>query len=513
MTGDLARSYHERTTHTWRSVRSSGHQLDWASQPLPFKLYPDLPPLTLPVDLAETDWPAIDALSGEPPPNRRRFDRARLAALLFYTAGVTRRWGRRDRELSFRAAPSAGALYPIETYVVVRDLDDDVPAGVYHFEPLEFALRRLRDGDHRAELAAAAAEEDVAAAPVSVILTGIPWRSMWKYRLRGYRHLYWDAGAMLANLLAVTTGMAEPARILTGFVDERVGHLLGLDADEEVPLAVVPVGVPDAVPARPRQDGWPPDLPHRTVPVAPRHVHDPSVFATHRVGDLADVGAVERWRETMQDLRMEPATPRRPAPLVATYDTVEDVILRRGATRRYARARVPAAALTWPLAVAGRDVDADFVLPGETLLSHHVIVHAVEHVPPGAYRWLPDGLELERPGSYRGEATQLCLEQPLGGESAYTVLHTADLQRILDKGGERAYRAVLLEGGVALGRIQLAAFTLGLGGTGLTFYDEDVTRFLGPPAEPICVTSVGVPAYRSRAGSRPSDAPATRLVR
>ncbi|MBW3619878.1 MAG: SagB family peptide dehydrogenase [Actinobacteria bacterium] len=511
MSGDLARSYHDRTTHTWRSVRSSGHQLDWTNQPLPFKLYPDLPALPLPVDLGETDWPAIDALSGEPPPNRRAFDRSRLAALLFYTAGVTRRWGRGDRELNFRAASSAGALYPIETYVVVRDLGEGLPAGVYHFEPIEFALRRLREGDHRADLAAAAADGGVAHAPVTVVFTGIPWRSMWKYRLRGYRHLFWDAGAMLANVLAVTTGMGEPARVLTGFVDARVTHLLGLDEDEEVPLALVPVGVGDAQPARAIPP--PDDLPHRTVPVAPRRTHVPEVFATHRVGDLPDGGAVERWRATMQDLRMEPATPRRPPPLVAAYDTVEEVILRRGATRRYARARVPAPALTWPLSVLAQDIAADFVLPGDSLLAHHVIVHAVEHVPSGAYRWLPDGLDLERPGSFRGEATQLCLEQPLGGESAYTILHTADLQRILDKGGERAYRAVQLEGGIALGRAQLAAFTLGLGATGLTFYDEDVTRFLGAPAEPVCVTSVGVPAYRSRRGRRPSDSPAPPLLR
>jgi SagB-type dehydrogenase family enzyme len=511
MTGDLARSFHDRTAHTWRSVRSSGHRLDWASQPLPFKLYPDLEPVPLPVDLAETDWPALDALSGEPPPNRRPFDRSRLAALLFATAGVTRRWQRGGREVHFRAASSAGALYPIETYVVVRDLGDDLPAGVYHFEPVEYALRQLRAGDLRDVLGRATAGPDVARAPVSVVLSGIPWRSTWKYRRRGYRHLFWDAGTMLANLLVVATGTAEPARVLTGFVDADVSHLLGLDEDEEVPLAVVSVGGPDASPA-PRVP-VPDHLPHRTVPVAPRSSHDADVLATHRVADLADAGAVGTWRGSMQDLRLEPAAPRRPAPLVAAYDTVEEVILRRGSTRRYARADVPAAALTWPVAVAARTVPCDVLLDGDTFLDHHVVVHAVQQVPSGLYRWRPEGLELERPGSFRGEATQLCLEQELGGDGAYTVLHTSDLGRVLDKGGERAYRAVQLEGGIALGRLQLAAFALGLGASGLTFYDEDVTRFVGAPAEPVCVGSVGVPAYRSRPGRRPSDAPATRLVR
>lgn len=501
MTGDLARSYHDRTRHTWRSVRASGHQLDWSNQPVPFKLYPDLPPLTLALDLAETDWPALDALSGEEPPNRKRLDGSWLSALLFYTAGVTRRWERGGLQLNFRAASSAGALYPVETYVIVRDLDDEVPAGIYHFEPIEFALRQLRDGDHRALLAAAAADDDVARAPASLVLTGVPWRSMWKYRLRGYRHLYWDAGTMLANLLALSTGMAEPARILTGFVDAQVSHLLGLDEDEEVPLAVVPMGELDPAPA-PQRD-WPDHLPHRTVAISRRPVHDPDILATHRVADLPNAASVQAWRGTMQDLRLEPATPREHAPVVAAYDTLEEVILRRGSTRRFARARIPTAALTWPMSVVGQDVPADFVLAGDTLLVHHAIVHAVDGMEPGAYRWRPEGPELQRPGSFRGEATQLCLEQPLGGESAYTLFHTAELDRILDKGGERAYRAVLLEGGIALGRAQLAAFTLGLGATGLTFYDEDVTRFFGAPYEPVCVSAVGVPSYRSRPGQRP----------
>lgn len=511
MTGDLARSYHDRTKHTWRSVRSSGHILDWSNQPVPYKLYPDLPPLPLPVDLAETDWPALDALSGEQPPNRKRIEDAWLAALLFYAGGITRRWEREGRPLNFRAASSAGALYPNEIYVVCRDLDDDLPAGVYHFEPLEFSLRLLREGDHRALLARAAADEGVASSPVSLVLTGFPWRTMWKYRLRGYRHLYWDAGTIVANLLAVATGMAEPARVLTGFVDGRVSHLLGLDEDEELPLAIIPIGDEDPHPG-PRLE-WPDHLPHRTVAVSRRAVHDPDVLATHRVGDLASPAAVEQWRGTMQDLRVAAATPKQPPPLVAAYDTLEEVILRRGSTRRFARAKIPPEALTWPLTVVAGEVPADFLLPGDTLLEHHAIVHAVEDVPPGLYHWRFDGLDLVRPGNFRGEATQLCLEQPLGGEGAYTLFHTADLDRILDKGGERAYRAVMLEGGIALGRAQLAAFTLGLGATGLTFYDEDVQRFVGQTHEPVCVTSIGPPGYRSVPGRRPSDAPAPRLQR
>ena len=81
----------------------------------------------------------------------------------------------------------------------LRDLD----AGVYHFGPQDFSLRRLRSGDHRALLVeATAAEPAIAAAPVTVISTSTYWRNAWKYQARAYRHAYWDDGTILANLLA-----------------------------------------------------------------------------------------------------------------------------------------------------------------------------------------------------------------------------------------------------------------------------------------------------------------------
>src|SRR6266542_3163532 len=102
-----------------------------------------------------------------------------------------RDWG--NHPLPFKIYPDLQPLW----------LPRDLPAGVYHFEPAEFALRRLRDGDFRARLAGSAAEPAIARLPLCLVFTGIPWRTTWKYGQRGYRHLFWDAGAIVANLLAV----------------------------------------------------------------------------------------------------------------------------------------------------------------------------------------------------------------------------------------------------------------------------------------------------------------------
>jgi hypothetical protein len=158
---DAAAALHERTKQTWQHLRTEAHGLDWGNHPFPFKLYPDLEPLPLPRQLPDSSLPATQVLSGHASPPASALDLASLARLLFFSAGVTRIL----HGVLFRAAPSAGALYPTQLYAVCSPLAD-LPAGVYHFEPAEFALRRLRDGDFRARLAASVAAPAVARLPL-----------------------------------------------------------------------------------------------------------------------------------------------------------------------------------------------------------------------------------------------------------------------------------------------------------------------------------------------------------
>jgi SagB-type dehydrogenase family enzyme len=186
---EAARSYHEATKHSYESVRRRARRLDWANKPSPYKEYPDLP--------LERISPALDRM-------------------LRLGAAVVRRRGAYE----FRTYSSAGALYPIEVYVATAD-------GLFHFQPRELGLRRLRDEDVRGVLGGG---ETVLA------LTGILWRTAWKYGARGYRHLFWDAGTMLANLLDLAPG---ETRVLTGFVDDEVNAVLGVDGVDEAALALL----------------------------------------------------------------------------------------------------------------------------------------------------------------------------------------------------------------------------------------------------------------------------------
>ncbi|HEV8653386.1 MAG TPA: nitroreductase family protein, partial [Actinomycetes bacterium] len=141
-----------------------------------------------------------------------------------------------------------------------------------------------------------------------------------------------------------------------------------------------------------------------------------------------------------------------------------------------------------------------------TLLEHFLAVHAVQGLPPGAYQWHGSEFRLLRAGAERGRTRSLCLGQDLGGDAAATIFHCAQLEPILEALGARGYRAAQLEGGVAAERLQLAAFALGVGATGLTFLD-DISAFFGTRAAPMLSVAVGVPACRARPGMRPAQLP------
>src|SRR5499425_1067369 len=161
-------AYHNATKHSEWSLQTDRHYLDWANQPLPLKIYTTLDPFPLPRDADPTGISALSAISatdvageGEKIPTL-----ADLVRILYFSAGITKKRTYPGGEIYFRAASCTGALYEFELYLVCGDLPPgftlagsrfapELTAGVYHFGPGDFALRRLRAGDYRGILAKA----------------------------------------------------------------------------------------------------------------------------------------------------------------------------------------------------------------------------------------------------------------------------------------------------------------------------------------------------------------------
>jgi SagB-type dehydrogenase family enzyme len=364
-----------------------------------------------------------------------------------------------DETYHFRTYSSAGALYPVEVYGALSD-------GLYHFHPQELALRRLRAGDFRASLGVPGA--------AVLVLTGILWRTAWKYGARGYRHLYWDAGTMLANLLALAEEEGLAPRLYTGFVDEELNSLLGVDGEREAALALFALGEDQAEASSPIAP-----LELEVAPLSTREERYPEAYALHRASSLADAEEVGRYRAAGGQ---ESSAQR------LTDEPLEQVLGRRGSIRDFSPEPLPRDELAALLAAACAPPPAD--VPPLTEL--YLVVNAVEGLVGGTYRFAPPAaFELLREGSFRRQAGYLCLEQMLGFRAAAVVFAMSALDDVLGKLGNRGYRAAQLEAGIRVGRIYVGAFGRGWGATGSTFYDDDVSRFLAPELSPMLCVAVG----------------------
>jgi SagB-type dehydrogenase family enzyme len=382
--------------------------------------------------------------------------------LLHLSAGVVRTTERPYATWLFRAAGSAGGRFPLELYVAVPD-GVLVPAGVHWYDPHDHALVQV-------------GPPPSGNAP-ALVVTGVPWRTGWRYRERGYRHVYWDAGTMLAHLLAVADSAGLPARLHSRFPDAMTAALVGADGVHEFPVAVVALG-----------DG-PPTLDATGSAVAGEvdgaPVEFPLVTAAQRAGERDTLGPP--WD------RGAPVE----VPIEGT-DPVEAVVLARGSQRRMDGTRgLRERLLRTSLSAALRGV----------AVPHRVVVHDVEGLEPGVYRW-PDLSAPVRPGAMREEIYRVCLEQGLARDAAFVVIAATDVGAIDD----REYREEQLAAGLVEGRLHLLAYSLGASASGMTFIDSEVPALLGEQLDALLFTCVGVPEYASAAGGLPGAPTAVRMV-
>ena len=500
---DLALKYHDGTKHPGGSLMDRFHAFDPSQPPLLHKTY--LSVETVPLSLGEQRLhaPALEAIAALGPPVGAavapRFED--VSTILHLSAGITRRITRDWGEYTFRAAACTGALYHIELYIVCADLPG-LKAGVYHYDVAESSLDRLRDGDFRGDLADACGNRrSVAEAPLSIVYTDVVWRNAVKYQAREYRHAFWDSGTIIANTLAVCSGLGMSAEVIAGFVDGAVSHLVGADMERELPVAVVPVGHGSAAPP-PRAEG---PLGFETVPIADHHPTIPAVTEMHSASALDTPRQVAEWQRSHLDAPDtppgSPSVPLEPGAMDrAPVLDLQRVIERRGSSRQFSREAIGFAQLSTALATATRGVAADYSGGGSVMWRAFLIVNAVDGLAPGAYAFDRDaaGLKLLREGDFRLEAGSLSLGQALAADSAVNIYLIADLPAVLKRYGNRGYRAAQLDSAITAGKLYLAAYAQRFGATGLTFFDDAVTEFFSPEAAGLSVMFLMALGHRQR---------------
>jgi SagB-type dehydrogenase family enzyme len=410
--------------------------------PPPFKPYPGVPRIALdPVEstpglgLGETarDYRVASGFQRQP------LSLPQLGRLLYFTNGVTGRWQGEWRELLLRAAPSAGALYAGEVYVIAERVRG-LPSGLYYYGVKRHELMRLRSGPLLAEVMRAVERpgtlED---APAVVLLTNVFERYTRRYANRGYRYALIDTGHIGENLRlgAASAGLGDVSPLR--FQDDLLNELLGVDGREEAVCAVHALGLPSGPGALP-------------APVVRR---------------LAEGGRARGLRGEIE--RYHQVTKLIPAQRSEDASTPPGPVAPAGA----------GISLPAPGAAGGIAVPALVRKTGVDLL---VVAHRVKGLDPGLYRYQGRGHRLValREGDLSRAMVRACLGQEKAGTAALGFLMVGRLREAAAAGGGRSYRDLLLESGAIGQRIYLAAEAQGLAARNLAaFVDDDLNELMG----------------------------------
>jgi SagB-type dehydrogenase family enzyme len=236
---NIGERFHAATSLTWRSTLKDLVSKKPA-RPAQYKTYKEAKKIQLP-DPGFRGMPLEEAIK-----KRRslrnfspeKMNMEQVSQLLFAAQGITgKMYGHH-----LRTAPSAGALYPFEIYVFIMNVEG-IEQGMYHYAVREHALEMVKEGAFRSELTAAGLEQDMlGTADITFVLSAIFDRARHKYKERGFRYVYMEAGHISQNIALQAVSLDLGSVSVGAFIDDRINQLIGVDGRREAAIYLHAVG-------------------------------------------------------------------------------------------------------------------------------------------------------------------------------------------------------------------------------------------------------------------------------
>ena len=507
-----AQQFHNQTKHSRESLRQSRWRMDFTNQPFPFKVYKDIEIVDLPKEFDLPDIQCLDALINHKFTSEGViFDKKFLTSILFFTGGVSRIL----HGHFMRTVSATGALYPIEIYALVKEFSD-LEDGLYHFSTGDFTLNQLRKGNFFSYVAQNSTDpERIQKSSVTIILSSIAWRNSWKYQERSYRHWFWDGGVMLSNLLAVSSAYQLKSKVLTAFKDKEINLLVGLEENKEAVIALIPLTFEFTSDSKKQQDDSKQEINPvnlQTLKMSPKEYNFPLIWEIHEATSFQRDQDLKNWSEKVRNYKDFKNVPK-PADIKLNYSAtdilnLEQAILQRGSTARFAKGPISKDQLLTILKTSNTGFESDF-LPdtNSTTIECYLNIHEVDGVEPGAYYYnaIDQKLEIIKIGQFKEKTAFLCLGQQLFGTTQVTIFLLSNMNGLLKKIGDRAFRVTQLEGSIVAGKIYLASFAINLGARGTTFFDDEVVNHFSPHSDGkdvMMAVGIGKPDYKAKRGKK-----------
>ena len=424
-------SYHARTKHSYCSVRTSAHRLDWAMQPTPYKRY-------------DAQLPRF---AFELSDSQDRF--------LYRIGGINAKKSYPGVAYFLRMNPAAGALYPNELYVQIRGVQGKID-GIYHYEVFTSSLTLL--------YALAPSEglerwigENRPIRGYLFFVSMVPWRSAWKYKDRAFRYCLLDGGHLLGAIEASALLLPHATKVVYRIDKARLNAFFGF-ADKEFFLSAAIVGTPIRGEALPR-------IPETVLPTAaPTDTFSPAPVI---VSAYRETNSVQRCKRNYRAPRFD-----------YNSETLQEAIFKR----RSQRAFVPEAITKGQFRYLAEVVSQPILSDCDEQVDVYIVVNRVVDMPCGVWH-RGDYL---RYGDFSRDAGYLCLEQ-------YHLASDGAISLFMVSRGKR-YQALYQKAGMIGHRLYIAATYLGLGCSGIgAYYDDEVCTFLGlDPSETMVLYAMAI---------------------
>jgi len=404
--------YHAQTKHSYASVRKRSGGMDWETKPNVFKIYQ-----------SQLERIFLDL---ENP----------MHHFLYRIGGVSATKTYPTMSYSLRINPSAGALYPTEVYVQIRDVKG-FKNGLYHFCPAESSLVLLHTLEEKEGVESALHVKRLNG--FLFLFSALYFRSSWKYGNRAFRYCLQDTGHMLGALEASSTLLGTPYEIHYDFDRKALNTLFGFGA-EEFFLSAACVGETEATPT---------------------HFPTTSLSTTDGTGTFERNTMIETAYEATCNTVAPKAQTKQPHFTLEPHHFKRTLLARRSA-REFYENTISKEAFETIMAYICQPIPSDT----DTSVRIYAVIHRVKEMWQGIWY---NGAYLKA-GNFVQKAGYLCLEQALGAQSAVTFFLL---------GEEENYQALMQKAGILGHRLYLIANTLGIGCSGIgAYYDDEVTDFL-----------------------------------
>lgn len=477
----FALHYHDSTSYKKDIMK--GHRLDWLNQPRLTKEYENLKTMLLPHNSSFQGTPLMNILKTDAKDSDRSdMNTSTLSSILSLTYSVTARAKYPRGEYLYRSAASAGALYPVEIYLMIRGING-IEEGIYYFNPERFSLTQLRKGDFSSHTGNIAVPPSKNIPNISFIFSAIFFRSSWKYRNRAYRYNLLDTGHVLENLFIALRASKMSFDVSMDFDDKALNKLVGIDESREASIAAVNVISKDAAldSEDTKLETLSSDITDAGI-VTMSEIEYPEIREIHNASqEILNPGQDEEIAESTYlhaDSWQSIQTQTKPHEVMH----YPEALFKRRSKRNFINSAVKGLEFMSILEILSESYSYNKDRENRFgLIKTSFFADNVDGALPGHYSLDMAGRRfgIISEGKFGEQTAHICLNQEWLKNAGLFFLITADMDRIEETYGPRGYRYAMINAGRIGQRLYIAATSLGLGCCGIgAFYDDEASELL-----------------------------------